>query len=364
MSYTSNSEPLTNQDIDVIKSKYSKMRLVLIIMIFAFGGIGFFAYYLMDEIIPLFVVGFFDFLIFLGIWYFNHLAKKDINSGTKQIITGTIDQKKMKTSNTSNASGSYNHSSSSSTTSYYFIFDELEILIDQRDYDNHHAGQKVQIALTNSSKMVLGIKLLEDTPEQVKVQPHPNNIGFQTFMDEFNTVSMTEDEQAFIVKKRNKRLIYVTLWSTALGFLSYWIVLLAAILIMTGNVKDITPYLIQTIRYSLIGLIILIIAIIYYKRAIPLVRDCRENNKTLQRGVISDKIQSNARLLNKTWRVTSSRGDFYYLVINKKYIQVDPMAFQSMNQGDEVSIHRAFYSKTLLCIENKHDRNIRISMIN
>jgi hypothetical protein len=358
MGYSLLTQPLTLVDIKTIKAIYRRITIVLIIMLVLFSGISVGIFIWMDTIMPFIIFGLFDAGVIFGLFYIQGLTHKELNRGTKSVLTGTLTQKLEKAR--TNIGGTNTRRNTDTQIDFYFVFDDFEIPVNLIEYNKYHAGQQLEIAFSNATRIILSIKLLDDVTH-TEHQAHGGKTETESpFLIEMQTGTMNEDELVYITHLRNRRLIYTTLWSLSLGFISYWILMIMLAVLLTSFNANTIIRILGPAHYIVVALIIAVIAWVYLKRVIPLVRDCNSGQKRIIPVEITDKIHSEIRHRSKNVRITSSRGDFYYIFGNDQMYLVSSKAFESFEINEPVKIHSALYSKKLLLIEGKKEK---VSMI-
>jgi len=359
MEFQERFEALSQIDIQKIK-KTTKITLWAIAGVeVVFGAVVSTMIFNIDSILPvIFGIVFLSLPVGVAIYFYN-TSQKDLISGQKKIIIGNIIEKFESTSR--NMSGNSN-----TNTTYYFRVGNDKISVDNRTYLKYHENQPVEIELTIVSKTLISITNLDaqhSSPiNSVSDIENKKPTSFPTFFENVKQVNLTADEYSYLTQKRNKRFVSSVILFSLIGFVAYWVGLLIIIGILLGLFDVKSPAAVQTAYWSYISVGLCLLLWLFYRRVMPLVKDVRDGQKNIVTTTITDKINSNVKMLNKYTRVTSSRGYFFYLEINNKLISVSSEIYYLFEGGEPINFHTGSNSKTPLQIESLVDKEKRFKL--
>jgi hypothetical protein len=357
--YSEKLVPLTQDEIELLKKKrwQSVLGIALFsvvwygVLYFITGGAleGFFTIFIAIFALAPFVI--------LGMILWN--AKRDIDFGQKQLIRGRLDSKREET----RTSGSGKNRSTS--TYYFFALSGREIAVQLKHYNEFQTGDIIEIEKMPKSGDILKMRELRSNLVREGEKPVFKS-DFEKKNKEFfketriaDTIPLSMDEEALLKKLRNKRALTTLVVGGIVGVISYYVLffgLAIGTLLLHQAYPDFFTTLFggypgKSLHYGVIAFVAGIVVLILYKRVGGLQRDLSEGRKEIVKTTVEDKLRSNVKVLSKNVRITSSRGDFYYAVIDGKYYTISPDEFLKIECGSPVKMHLAPHSKTLLKIE-------------
>ena len=142
-------EPLTASD----RKQLSKHMLAPIVIGIFFGAIFYIPFASGDfgESGAYLIIGFA--ILFIGVLAYIFISiRRDLDSGMKQVITGTITRKETKHTSSRNGRGKFY---------YYIYFDELKLTVFQWIYKDLRERELVEIKRGRRSNTILSYKVLE-----------------------------------------------------------------------------------------------------------------------------------------------------------------------------------------------------------
>jgi hypothetical protein len=345
--------PLTQEEIELLKKKRWQSALGVL----AFSVVWYGVLYFIADGAP---DGFFT--IFIGIFALAPLvilcmilwnSKRDIDFGQKQLIRGRLDSKREET----RTSGTGKNRSTS--THYYFALSGKEIPVQQNHYSEFQTGDIIEIEKMPKSGDILKMRELRSNLVKEGEKPVFKS-DFEKRNKEFfketrfaDTAPLSMEEENLLKKLRNKRIVWTLFFGVIGGFVTFIILMVVFLLAIFPAIEQFNfPRQVNiTIYWSIIGLVIGSVFLLLFKRIAPFQRDLSDGRKEIFKTVIDDKLRSNVKILSKNVRITSTRGDFYYTIVDGKYYSITPDQFLKIECGSPVKLHLAPHSKTLLKIE-------------
>lgn len=344
-------KPLTDEDLQQLRNTRNSAFLIGILVIIVFvavsagiivssdGGMAW-----LSMLLPIFGAAIIAYMLF------NY--KKDINYGKKVCVKGTITEKKEHTTRSSNSRSS----SSSSRTEYYLIIGEKrKINVSADIYQKYHLGESIEIEMTKHSETILAQKHLEgslNVLEQVKNQDFKQKsarITSSSFSD------LTPEDRMAIRKARTSNIWGFVGWLFVLAFISIFVVIFGmmflTLVVLKNLPKEYLPYVGQFLIYGLPTIVVVALLNWLLSRLRPFNRDLAEGQKEIQTMYITDKFSSNVKVTSSGWRVTSSSGQYYYVVINGRNYDIDYALYDKIDNSQPVRVHLAPHSKVLLRME-------------
>ncbi|MES2765066.1 MAG: hypothetical protein V4642_04315 [Bacteroidota bacterium] len=346
--------PLMSEEIQTIKTKRTKTLLgmcvffvfwysVLYFIIGKAPDMGFKIFGLVFAVFPFIIVA-------MLLWN----AHRDIKFGQKKIIRGRIDDKKSHTSSSGTGKNR------STTTYNYFIMSGQEISVSSVHYNNFQTGDIIEMEMLPKSGEVLKVTELYSNTERGESEKKPvfasdreKKKALLNGGQIYDSAPLSMEEEQLLKRLRNKRIGWTLFLGVIGGFVAFIILILVFLFAIYPAVKQFNlPRMVNIgIYWSIIAAVAGGIFFILFKRISPFQRDISEGRKNIVKTVITDKQRSNVKILSKNWKVTSSRGDFYYAVIDDVYREVTPEQFEKLQGGDPVKLHVAPHSGTFLKVE-------------
>lgn len=342
-------EDLSAEDLRKIKNNTKTMILVLVLVSFFFSFLGYIIYKQISHSTSFW--GALFGLIPFGILVYVYISSlRDIKDGRKRILTGTITKKYERTSRSSSKSGS-------SSTSYYIEIGNEDFTLNWKEYHSVHEGELVEIQLTMISKTVLHIRTLQantsHTPESNRLRSSEQRSAPQFV----RMADLDEQEHLRLRSIKNKALLrFVIFYGIAGYLLSYLLKIIFIIVVYFAKIKLPKDVVGHVFTFAIPGLILLFIAWRFNARLRVKFVELRSREKKIVETVIEDKISSNVMLLQGNWKVTTSRGDFRYFVIDGKKYRVNPQQYALFEGGELIFAHFTPETNLLLRIESKVDK--------
>jgi len=353
MQFSEKKEFLTQEDVNSIKKRTKIITIALVVFILIVIFMFSFIISATGDSIAIIFGGVFILFPIGALFYVHYAVKKDLQDGQKRVLKGIIQEKYQRTSK----------SSKSSSTSYFLLLGGQEIPVDKIQYDSVKDNQPVEIQMTLYSKTVIKlvpiqeniIPAIDDKTEVLDddIYSEKTEVKAVPFTNSEKTQTMTFDDISILNEKKKSRII----WSIVLGvfvslFVYGFLSVFLFIFIMQSDSDSEFSFLkwYDIVRWSAVALIFFLI---FKMRVLPVITDVNAGNKIILERRIDDKIFSNVRLLGKNLMVTSSRGGYYYFVVESKYYNVSDQIYNSAEGGDIIYIHLSAITKTVLKIERK-----------
>ncbi|SFC15064.1 hypothetical protein SAMN05421780_10390 [Flexibacter flexilis DSM 6793] len=186
--------------------------------------------------------------------------------------------------------------------------------------------------------------------------PQPQEpIFIEKLDDSMTRAALSPDECDQVRKARRRRIWGFVGWFFLFLFVGFFLWGMVAALVGMAVMKFIPEeYLITISQFAIVivlGLVLWATVNRLLARLRPFNRDLAEGQKEIKRMRISDKFASNVQVTSSGWRVTSRRGQYYYVVINDRNYGIDYEIYQKISKTQPVAIHFAPRSKVVLKIE-------------
>lgn len=316
--------PLSSEDI----SKLRKQVLPILLFPIAFAVIVYFMFSFvlndtegmgLDGVFTYVIIGFG--LFFLGIiGYMVWSIATDLNRGIKYRITGLVTNKRLDI-NTSNSSvGSGRHGSRTKTTrSYYVYLGDEEFKMDFLEYNRVKVGDRVVMEKAPKSTLTLSLKTIET--RKVEEVEEDERVEQQFIDAEIQELKFSEKDSEALKRAYQTDLKRKVTWMLPFLFIvgsfllsDYWSLLI---------------FLFPLVIIPIVQLIKLINRVKNYAK------DKAYGHKIGVTAVVEDKLT-----------ITSNRASGKNLLKTSwKSINVSPVIYDKLNQGDKIIIFKPKYSK-------------------
>lgn len=333
MAYTENLVPLTDLDRTYLRKQAKKVAVILFAMAILTVGLATgFCIYNGDWYIFIFVGIFVSILFFLGVYTYRRIAINDQPDAKKWLIEGEILEKNEKTSISSQ------DGKQDMNTDYFFVFENREVEVSYINYRRYNAGDLVRVEITEKGNVFLNI-----TP--IKIADNKDIPVESDYLSEYSE-TMSDDERRTIKKVLIKRSIIAAIIILVIYFISF-IASAISVAFIFENASQPVRYLIAFGRYYVAGIVAVLLFFLMTRK---LLSDYLSNLKKVTICAVSDKIQSNVKLLGRNVK-TSIKGDFHYILVGKRLFQVPADDFHRIDAGGKVKIHEGNKSKFRLGVE-------------
>jgi len=334
MNYTENLVPINDTDRAYLKKQAKLVLLIVSAVAIVFFGIatGFCIYN--GDWYVLFFAGFFSLIfVFIGLFAYRRASIYTGPNARKWVIEGEILEKKEDTT-------LYERDGRQDMdTDYYLTFENRVIKVNYNHYKTYNAGDVVRIETTENSEVTLNVSPI-DIKERVEENPVEND-----WLSDYSDY-MQDDERKLIKKSLIKRTIIAFIILLVVYFIAY----IASAIIIAYNFEGAS----QTVRHLMVFgryYVVILLGIVFYTLMIRrLLSDLLSNQKRIMACKVSDKIESNVKLLSKNVR-TSVRGDYHYIFVGKKLYNIPADDFHSIEIGSKVKIHVGNKSGCFLGVE-------------
>lgn len=341
-------KPLEEADLQLLRNTRNSAVLIAIFVIAIFGVVsagiivssdGGLAWF--SVILPIFGIAI--------IVYMLYKYHQDISDGNKICIKGTITEKKEHTTRSSNSRSS----SSSSRTEYYLIIGgKRKVSVTADIYQQYHLGETIEIELTKHSETILSQKHAEGSLNVVA----QNNKSMPASQSDYTVLSksadLTAEDRTAIRKARTNNILGFVGWLFILAFIGIFVVIFGmmflVLVVFEHLPKEYLGSVGQLLVYGIPTIVVLALANWFMSRLRPFNRDLAEGQKQIQTMYITDKFASNVKVTSSGWRVTSSSGQYYYVVINGQNHDIDYAIYEKIDNSKPVRVHLAPHSKVLL----------------
>jgi hypothetical protein len=338
MDFIERTELLTAEDIRRLKKKSKKMNTALIgFMIFGLLC-GFLAKLMFDSYTPLIAVLIIIVIpICIILFYFSNFSKNDLKSGFKKVLIGTISDKLMNTTETQNIGNIEDTTRTTVYTFFYFQIGPHKINVTEELFNAFETGDLVEVHRTASDTV---LDVISKSPTET----------FDGMSLNYEVESMNETDLTLFKKIRSVILKRTALTSFIFGFIAYWIVIVACIVIFTILHVDNQDTLTNWIAWLLVAVILIVIWMANKKTWAPLVLDGKEKSKRKEILKISDKLISDRNLKGNFMSIASSKG-YCYLKYKEHLMPVEENVFDSVNIGDEMTCYSSLHTAIFLYLE-------------
>lgn len=341
MSYKESLLPITDDDRTFIRKQMKQIMLILSLIILIFGGfITAWCIYNNDWYIFLFLAVILIVVIIVSAFTIRRTNFNTRKDARKWVIEGELLEKREKTT----VDRTSRKGSQSMQTDFFFIFENREVRVDNLKYNKYNSGDILHLEITEDSSIVLNITSIssisreEIIPETSYLSDYPE--------------TMSDDERGRIRKILIKRSAFVII-ILAVVYIIITIINAIVIAYKFPDANETGRHLMVYGRYYLTA----ILAVLLFTLMISnLLSDYMSNLKRIIECKITDKVQSNVKLLGKNTR-TSIQGDCYYLIVGKKLHPCTPEDFTRINPGDKVKIFKGNKSGYFLGIETIKSRS-------
>jgi hypothetical protein len=339
MDYTERTELLTVDDIRSLKKKSKKMKTALIgFMIFGLLC-GFLAKLMSDTYVPLIAVLIIIVIpICIILFYFSNFSINDIKSGFKKVITGPISDKLMDSTETQNIGRTEDITRTTVYSFFYFQIGPHKITVTEDLFNKFETGDKVEVHQT-ASGVVLDV--ISKSPTDITT---PESLNYEV-------VPMNDEDLNKFIAIRSSLLKRTAGTSFIFGFIAYWIILVAFVVIFTLMHVDNQDTVTSWMSWLLIPVILVVIWLANKKTWVPIILDGKEKMKRKEVLKITDKLISD-RDLRGSWISISSTKGYCYLKHKDRQMPIDESMFDKLNIGDEVICYSTLHGQAELNINS------------
>jgi hypothetical protein len=335
MDYTERTELLSVDDIRSLKKKSKKMKTALIgFMIFGLLC-GFLAKLMSDTYVPMIAVLIMIVIpICIILFYFSNFSKNDVKSGFKKVIAGPISDKLINTTETQNIGQTENTTRTTVYSFFYFQIGPHKISVTEDIFNTFETDDLVEVHLTASGVI---LNIIAKSPSGA-VLSESLNYEVEPMNDE-DLVKFKDIRTAILKRTLGVSLIF--------GFIAYWIILVAFVVIFTLlHVTD-QDTLTSWISWLLILAVLFVIWMANKKTWVPLILDGKEKMKRKECVNITDKLISDRDLRGNYISMSSSKG-WCYFKYKERQLPVGESLFDKMNIGDEVVCYSTLHGQAVL----------------
>ena len=279
--------------------------------------------------------------LFLGVFTFTmRLAvggfRRALEAGTKQRVAGVITERRREV-----ASSGSRGQSSSVRYGYVLAFDGLEVGVDEATFAACSVGDSVEVEHVPSLGAVLSFVVAARAPSPEVSASASSPARFEAPMREADLVALR--------RARARRLRSTLGWGLLFGFIVVFVsafATLGAVVLFAQRAWGLVlvPPLLP---FVYLGLWLYRLARIAWTSHV----DLSEQRKAVTRERLEERIQSNSEMFGRRGVVTSSRGEFFYLVLRGELHPVDRGTFERLANVAEVRVHRALRSGVVLEVE-------------
>lgn len=339
MVYSETLVPITDTDRAFLKKQAKLVLLIFSAIAIVFFGIatGFCIYN--GDWYVLFFVGFFSFaFIFIGLFAYRRASIYARPDAKKLVIEGEIHEKKENTTIQERAGRQ------DMDTEYFLVFENRVIKVNNNHYKSYNAGDIVHVETTENGEVTLNI-----SPIEIKEREEVNSVESDWLSD--YSEYMQDDERKLIRKSLIKRTIVALIILVITYFLAY----IASAIIIAYNFEGASypvRHLMVFGRYYVVALFGITFYVLLIRKRLS---DFLSNQKRIMLCKVSDKIESNVKLLGRNVR-TSVRGDYHYIFVGKKLYNIPAGDFHTIEIGSKVKIHVGNKSGFFLGVETSNNK--------
>lgn len=340
MNYTENLVPITDSDRAYLKKQAKLVLLIFSAIAIVFFGIATgFCIYNGDWYVLIFVGVFSLIFVLIGLFAYSRASIYARTDAKKLVIEGEILEKKENTTLQERAGRQ------DMDTEYFLVFENRGVKVNYNHYKNYNAGDVVHVETTENCEVTLYV-----SPIEIKEREEVNSVENDWLSD--YSEYMQDDERKFIRKSLVKRTIIVFIILLVIYFIAY----IASAVVIAYNFEGASNpirHIMVFGRYYIVALLgIAFYALLIRKR----LSDLLTNQKRIMVCKVSDKIESNVKLLGRNVR-TSLRGDFHYIFVGKKLYNIPADIFHRIEIGSKVKIHVGNKSGFFLGVETSTKTN-------
>ena len=322
MNYTENLVPINDTDRAYLKKQAKLVLLIVSAVAIVFFGIatGFCIYN--GDWYVLFFAGFFSLIfVFIGLFAYRRASIYTGPNARKWVIEGEILEKKENTTLQERAGRQ------DMDTEYFLVFENRVIKVNYNHYKTYSAGDIVHIESTENGEVTLNV-----SPIEIKERDEGNSIENDWLSD--YSEYMLDDERKVIRKSLIKRSII----SLVILVIVYFIATIVSAIVIAYNFDMASQPIRHLMVFGRYYVVILLGVALYTLMIRKRLSDLLSNQKRIMVCKVSDKIESNVKLLGRNVR-TSVRGDYHYIFVGKKLYNIPAEDFHSIEIGSKVKIH-------------------------
>jgi hypothetical protein len=250
------------------------------------------------------------------------------------VIAGPISDKLINTTETQNIGQTENTTRTTVYSFFYFQIGPHKISVTEDIFNTFETDDLVEVHLTASGVI---LNVIAKSPSGA-VLSESLNYEVEPMNDE-DLVKFKDIRTAILKRTLGVSLIF--------GFIAYWIILVAFVVIFTLlHVTD-QDTLTSWISWLLILAVLFVIWMANKKTWVPLILDGKEKMKRKECVNITDKLISDRDLRGNYISMSSSKG-WCYFKYKERQLPVGESLFDKMNIGDEVVCYSTLHGQAVL----------------
>ncbi|MFN8359756.1 MAG: hypothetical protein U0264_07560 [Candidatus Kapaibacterium sp.] len=325
MNYSEHSAPLTSQELAALRSEYRLGTIVSFAILPILVGTAAVFFVLGSDFWPFRIFSPIFAIMAITIVALNYFKQRnDLRTGTKTIITGTIDDKRERHSTS--------HTNKSNSHDYYLVLDGHSIAVHSMHYGQFHIGDTVIIEKLPFTGKILSLRRRDEAAASDAIpsaMPAPAHHGLGTAGYSESSYPMSETEEQQLQRAKRKFIVRSFRWVA----IPLWCYLGFRFLMMEGSLWQEILHSRLTLTQFIVILPMIIQAFRLPKRLEPYRRDLASGMKTILRTVVSDKRHG-----------VNNGTAFRCISFNNQEYDVPQEFYDAINVGEEIQFHVAEHS--------------------
>ncbi len=341
MSYSETEIPLEANDRKRLKTlRLNSFAGMFLFTLIFFAAIYCFGFRNADHTARIFIGVFSAFFVLILVfvsWIIVSRFNRDLKAGVKKRITGIVTDKMREMQGTQRGKNANRY--------YYLLFGDQKVAVDRKTYDSVHRGNELQL----DQSLTTGVIFLCQTDNATQpVSEKSIHSGANDFVDDKE--ALLTDVELSILQKTKKRAARKWVIRSLLWILPFTLLFILLVFLVALNVnKPLAQVLV--IWFGVPALYIYFRVVMFRKQVRSITIDMLRGKKIIRPQMINEKITSNVRMLGPN-TYTGHGGEYYYIVSEKRFVQVSRDSFNALRENVRALLHIAPTSQIVLRIEH------------